>query len=391
MRVLMVSKLWPPRAVGGAERYAHRLAAHLEAAGHEVGVVTYGVEGDGVVAAVPTHGVDPERWWTASAFVRRRSHVVDLWNPSARRVLGRAIEEFRPDVVHSHAVAGMSVAALLTDAPRVHTVHDLWLTCWRGYPIRDGEVCSSTCAVCLPYLWSRRSLVQRRPPVFVTPADAVRRAHADKGWDTTSWRVIRHALDLPAEQAPRRRPDPAALRVGFIGQVSREKGVDLLLDAVPVLPPSTRVVVAGDGVLDEQVRGHPQVEHRGRVGGDEKERFFADIDVLVVPSRVPEVAPLVLDEAAVRGVPIIGARRGGIPEYVPAPCQPLLFDPDRPADLGASLQRFASDPDRFVVEPPVDRTWSDHVSQILAAYGDAVGAAQVMVGRRSRGRALRAR
>jgi glycosyltransferase involved in cell wall biosynthesis len=373
MRVLMVSKLWPPRAVGGAERYAHRLAEELEAAGHDVGVVTYGVEGDRVVAAVPTHGVDPERWWTASTFARRRSHLVDLWNPEARRALRQAVERFRPDVVHSHAVAGMSVAALLADAPRVHTVHDLWLTCWRGYPIRDGEVCTSTCAGCLPYLWSRRGLVQRRPPMFVTPADAVRRAHAEKGFDTTTWRVIRHALDVPGEPAARRVPDRATLRIGFIGQVSREKGVDLLVDALAGLGASARLIVAGDGALDDEVRAHPQVEHRGRVGGEDKERFFADIDVLVVPSRVPEVAPLVLDEAAVRGVPIVGSRRGGIPEYVPEPCLPLLFDPDRAGELAAVLHRFGDDPTRYAVEPPSGRTWADHLAQILDTYRAAVG------------------
>jgi glycosyltransferase involved in cell wall biosynthesis len=373
MRVLMVSKLWPPRAVGGAERYAHRLAEELEAAGHEVGVVTYGVEGDRVVAAVPTHGVDPERWWTASTFARRRSHVVDLWNPEARRALRRAVDRFRPDVVHSHAVAGMSVAALLADAPRVHTVHDLWLTCWRGYPIRDGEVCTSTCAGCLPYLWSRRTLVQRRPPVFVTPADAVRHAHGDNGFDTASWRVIRHAVDVPAESRARRVPDRDALRIGFIGQVSREKGVDLLLDALPGLGAAARAIVAGDGALDDEVRAHPQVEHRGRVDGDDKERFFADVDVLVVPSRVPEVAPLVLDEASVRRVPIVGARRGGIPEYVPDACHPLLFDPDASGDLAAALRRFAADPAAFAVEPPSGRTWSDHLELLLDAYGDAIG------------------
>jgi glycosyltransferase involved in cell wall biosynthesis len=337
-----------------------------------VGVVTHGVDGDRVVAAVPTHGMDPERWWTASTFVRRRSHLVDLWNPSARRVLRQAVERFRPDVVHSHAVAGMSVAAVLTDAPRVHTVHDHWLTCWRGYPIRDGEVCTSTCAGCLPYLWSRRTLVQRRPPVFVTPADAVRRAHADRGWDTRAWRVIRHALDPSSAPLPRRAPGGRALTLGFIGQVSHEKGIDLLLDAVAALPPATRIVVAGEGVLDDEVRAHPQAEHRGRVAGEEKERFFADIDVLVVPSRVPEVAPLVLDEAAVRRVPVVGARRGGIPEYVPEPCHPLLFDPDRAGDLGAALRRFQAAPAVFAVAPPSGRTWADHLAQVVGAYGDAI-------------------
>ena len=44
MRVLMVSNLWPPEVVGGAEQYAARLAERLLAAGHEVHVLTLGTE-----------------------------------------------------------------------------------------------------------------------------------------------------------------------------------------------------------------------------------------------------------------------------------------------------------------------------------------------------------
>jgi glycosyltransferase involved in cell wall biosynthesis len=371
MRVLMVSKLWPPRAVGGAERYAAALAGHLAAAGHEVGVVTFGVEGDDVVATVPTRGVDPERWWAASTFARRRSHVVDLWNPDTSGVLRRATSTFRPDVVHSHAVAGMSVAALLADAPRVHTVHDQWLLCWRGYPIRGDELCATTCATCIPYARSRHLLLRRRPPRFVAPSDAVRRAHADKGWDTSDWHVVPHPAEDRPVALPGSRPGPE-LRVGFIGQVTREKGIDLVLAAVPQADPDARIVVAGSGALDDEVRAHPRVEHRGVVGGEAKERFFADIDVLVVPSRVPEVAGLVIDEAAVRGVPVIASLRGGIPEYVPASCQPLLFDPDQPGDLASALRRFAADRSAYAVAAPTGRRWADHVDRIVAIYGEAI-------------------
>ena len=53
MRVLMLSSLWPPAVLGGAEVYAEELSRHLRERGHEVGVVTLGVESDVVVASVP--------------------------------------------------------------------------------------------------------------------------------------------------------------------------------------------------------------------------------------------------------------------------------------------------------------------------------------------------
>ena len=87
MRVLMISNLWPPEVSGGAERYLSKLADTLADAGHDIGVVTFGVQGERVIATVDNHGFHSGRWWEASTFARRRFQLFDLWNPEARRVL----------------------------------------------------------------------------------------------------------------------------------------------------------------------------------------------------------------------------------------------------------------------------------------------------------------
>ena len=57
MRILMVSNLWPPEVVGGAEQYAAALVGAVAGrAGHEVDVVTLGVEGPDVVRTVAARG-----------------------------------------------------------------------------------------------------------------------------------------------------------------------------------------------------------------------------------------------------------------------------------------------------------------------------------------------
>jgi phosphatidylinositol alpha 1,6-mannosyltransferase len=94
--------------------------------------------------------------------------------------------------------------------------------------------------------------------------------------------------------------------------------------------------------------------------------------VLLVPSRVDEIAGQVIDEAAVRGVPVIASRRGGIPEYVPPGCQELLFEPDEPGSLRAAVERFSAAPDRYVAAPPRGHSWPEHVERIVAAYQRAI-------------------
>src|SRR5437763_14226515 len=108
MRVLILSSLWPPRVLGGAELYAHDLAAHLRERGHTVGAVTLGVEGDGVVASVPPWPYRLDEYASRHAAQRMLLHGRDLFNVAARRTVNAALTDFRPDVVHSPPVPGRS-------------------------------------------------------------------------------------------------------------------------------------------------------------------------------------------------------------------------------------------------------------------------------------------
>ena len=85
MRILMVSNLWPPEVVGGAEQYASALSDHLCAAGHEVHVLTLGVEGPDVVArggsmAVPDPGDPIAARLQAAGLPRGRSVQPARWS-----------------------------------------------------------------------------------------------------------------------------------------------------------------------------------------------------------------------------------------------------------------------------------------------------------------------
>jgi len=74
------------------------------------------------------------------------------------------------------------------------------------------------------------------------------------------------------------------------------------------------------------------------------EDFLPEIDVLVVPSVWDEPLPTVVVEAFTHGVPVIGSRRGGIPELIEDGRTGLLFDPAQPGSLEAALGRFIDDP-----------------------------------------------
>ena len=72
--------------------------------------------------------------------------------------------------------------------------------------------------------------------------------------------------------------------------------------------------------------------------------IYGRLDVLVVPSLWPENSPLVIHEAFMHGVAVVGARIGGIPELVEDGVNGFTYEAFSPDALGAVLQRFLDDP-----------------------------------------------
>jgi glycosyltransferase involved in cell wall biosynthesis len=141
---------------------------------------------------------------------------------------------------------------------------------------------------------------------------------------------------LQSPPSPRRR----LLTLGFLSNISEEKGVFDFLQLVaacrhaelgvsgilagPFESPALRAIVLSG--MDENV------QYVGPQYGEQKDRFFGRIDVLVFPTRyVNEAEPLVIWEAMARGVPVIAYGRGAIPEMlsggsgrVVAPAHPFV-------------------------------------------------------------------
>ena len=87
-------------------------------------------------------------------------------------------------------------------------------------------------------------------------------------------------------------------------------------------------------------------------------------DALVMGSRWPENAPLVINEARSVGCPIVAPKIGGIPELVEHGVDGLLFEPNNKESLKSALRSALSYD--FNVRPPP--TKDDQVNQYLSLY-----------------------
>jgi glycosyltransferase involved in cell wall biosynthesis len=72
--------------------------------------------------------------------------------------------------------------------------------------------------------------------------------------------------------------------------------------------------------------------------------FFAQVDVAIVPSLWNDTLPSVVFESLGYGVPVVGSRRGGIPEMVLDGVNGLVFEPDDPASLVSAIVKLRDDP-----------------------------------------------
>jgi glycosyltransferase involved in cell wall biosynthesis len=180
-----------------------------------------------------------------------------------------------------------------------------------------------------------------------------------------------------------KRPHPVSgrLRVGYIGTIHRQKGLNILLKALKWLPQGDGVTlrVCGDlnmypdyacEVYDLAARD-PRVNFAGSFPNEQMTTELGKIDVLVVPSTWYENAPLVVYSAFAAGIPVVASNLGGMAEVVRHGENGLLFEPGDPEDLARQLSRLIEDPallTKLGENAGGVRTVEDSVDEMLGLY-----------------------
>src|ERR1700723_31439 len=121
MKILIISTLYPPHVIGGAEKAAAELAEALVRRGHAVVVVSLHPESSEVVedrngVRIYRLPLDNFHWpfgrREKAGILRRLAwHIQEMWNPVAARRIGKILDAEMPDVVNTHNVCGFSLAA----------------------------------------------------------------------------------------------------------------------------------------------------------------------------------------------------------------------------------------------------------------------------------------
>jgi glycosyltransferase involved in cell wall biosynthesis len=170
-------------------------------------------------------------------------------------------------------------------------------------------------------------------------------------------RIVPLGLGEANVKVPLRRRPEGPLQVLTVGRLSAEekyKGVDTLIEALPLLRSrgvEVFLTVVGDGDDAPRLKGladrsgaAPQVRFTGFIPQAELDRLLENCDVFAMPS-LKEGFGIVFLEAMRCGKPCIGGNHGGTPEVISDARDGYLVEFGNVEQLADRLQRFASDPD----------------------------------------------
>jgi glycosyltransferase involved in cell wall biosynthesis len=396
MRILYVTAHYPPDFTSGATLQVQRLAAQALRAGHEVVVLSGAIRAglaDGEVRDDVHDGVRVR--WIGTA-TRIDQDVEANWrNPLATRLMADLLDEWRPDVVHAHALQTLG-ADLLTEAerrgvPTFVTMHDMWWWCPRLFLVdRDLHPCpvatlSSSCP-CATTAQDRLrrttalSAVLDRVTQVLVPSRALRDVVIANGIDPARVVVDENDVDPLVVRGPagdRPVAEGGDTRFVYVGGDHPMKGRDVLLEAVALVRRRRRWDLTMYGV--ERRRGRPGRWRHVRFVPPYHPSQTADVlgraDVLVIPSIARESYSLAAREALGAGLAVITSDCLGPEEVVEHGRNGLVVGTGDPVALAAAMCRLIDEPATLRAmqrsarsRPPHLRDPVEHVAHLVECY-----------------------
>lgn len=349
MRIALLSDRIPPEGRGGAEAVVWRLAAGLQAAGHDVHVIaaTPNAAFEEVREGIPTHHLH-------AGYPERFRAWLSLWNPQTVGAFRRLLRRLQPDVVNAHNIHfylswhSLKVARA-AGIGTVFSAHDVMSFAYgklRHFVQADGRKIRLPADYRLPagfnlrqnrfrynpfrnplirYYLNTCASIRTAPSQALADALAANRLPAfevvHNGIDVGEWSQV----DAELVEALRGRLDLAGKQVILLaGRLSSHKGTAQLLAAMDRLGdelPNMRLLALTAGDIEKRIpAGYRHLQPRIRGGGwldsDELRAAYHLADVAAVPSITFDTFPTVNLEAMAAGKPVIATCFGGSPEAV---------------------------------------------------------------------------
>ena len=385
MRVLTVHNFY--QQPGGEEQIFATESALLESHGHEV--VRYTLSNDDIRGANP---------------LRLAKNTV--WNSEVYQAVRSLIRQEKPAIAHFHNTFPMIspsayYAAKDEGIPVVQTLHNYRLLCPNALFFREGRVCEDCLGKPIPLPGVIHGCYRGSRPASAVVAATIS-LHSLRGtWSQAVDVFIAYSQfamnkfiqgGLPAEKIAFKTnfldpaPPPGDGKGGyglFVGRLSVEKGLGVMLDAWRQLDGKIPLKILGDGpmagLVKEAMQEMPEIEWLGRRPFEEVYDIVGDAAFLVFPSEWYETFGRVAIEAFAKGTPVVASNIGAIAELVNHERTGLLFRPSDPTDLATKINWLLANPQKLSQMRPEARaefdakfTAADNCKRLLEIYQTAI-------------------
>jgi glycosyltransferase involved in cell wall biosynthesis len=325
------------RQAGGEDEVFEAEAALLESRGHQL-----------------------ERFTVDNRDLREHNPIAmaaaTVWNARTYRALRQMCRRTQADVVHFHNTfprvsPAAYYAARAEGAAVVQTLHNFRLICLNALCYRDGRPCeecvtktvrwpgvvhgcyrdsrtaSGVTAVMLSVHAAARTWTEQ-VDAYVALSEFARSRFISGGLPPS--RIVVKPNFLIDDPGVGSHDQNYAL---YVGRLSPEKGIDLLMRAWSVFGERIPLKVVGSGPLEHVVRGATGVEWLGPLPRKHVLALMQRAAILVFPSEVYENCPMTLIQAFATGLPVVASGHGSIGEMVNDGVAGWHFAPGDVSDL----------------------------------------------------------
>lgn len=361
MEILILNSLYSPYIGGGAEIICQEQAEEFSKRGYSVTILTTGPSSgiikDYINEIVVYRANLKNVYWhynqeKPNKYIRMIWHLMDIYNWRMKKSIREVIQIVKPEVVICHNITGFSIAVWDVikefNLPIIQVLHDQYLQCPNSNAFKNGKACIKQCLPChlmrLPH-----TNASNKVDVVVGVSQYVLNRLTNLGYFKASQQYVIHNA-RQFENIPLKKPwnGKEPLRIGFIGTLSKVKGVEWLIRTFMELNINATLTIAGKGesqtyenYLKEMASSDSRITFSGYVTAI---THYQQIHLSVIPSLWPDTFPTVAFESCAYHTPVIATNIGGLPEIIKNKKNGLLCDPKDCNSLKKAITNLYNNP-----------------------------------------------
>lgn len=359
MKILQINKFYYLR--GGSERYVLDFSKILKDKGHKV-------------IPFSMHDSRNERTEYEEYFIDKvrlnkfsiKNIFKIFYNYDAINKLKKLIAEERPDIAHLHNIDYQFSASIIGvlkkyNIPVVQTLHDYKIICPNKKLFSRNEVCAKCqggkyyncflrkCAkdsylksllATLEAYWHGSILKNyQKVDLFIAPSKFLKEVMVKFRIPKEKIEVVYNFVSSAMQNTEKNNQEGENNYLLYYGRLAREKGIDILIDAIKELN-GEKLKIVGSGPeyenLKYKIRSlklENKIKMLGPKYGGELKNLIVNAKAVILPSVWQENMPLSLLEAMALGKIVIASKIGGLPEIINNSENGLLFEPGNVQDL----------------------------------------------------------